>query len=389
MTTREPLLRLYDARSTPAESVRSFLDANAGGSTIEFTTSGTAALYRGAISQFGPDVSGTVLLPAYICDVAVPPFRRAGLDVAFYRVSREAEIDLGDLESKLTDDAVAAMSVDFFGFPARGFEALDRLCTRDGLVHVEDNAHSVLSRADGPLLGTRTGFGIASLPKLLPVPDGGVLYTSPSNATDPAPIPWGETTTQNAETITPARDTATTVPFLTAEPSDLDFLLRTAIKWVDLELFDGRAVRGINERWGEPCGTDGFEVGSASPLTETLLKRIDAAEVIRRRRRNYRALADLFDRDPDVDPLYPGLPGGVCPQVFPVVVEDPPQFERRLRSANLPVHRWPRLPPEVRGNEAFPAANYLAEHVFTLPVHQACDLNELIRKVQAVAARAV
>ena len=384
MPTREPLLRPSELLGTPRESVRSFLDANAGGTAVEYTNSGTAALYRGAVSQFGSDASGTVFLPAYICDVAVPPFRRAGLDVAFYRVSRETEIDLTDLESKLTDDTVAVMSVDFFGFPARGFEALDRLCTREGLVHVEDNAHSVLSRVDGDLLGTRTGFGIASLPKLLPVPEGGVLYTSSPGAEPTSP----DTSSPGAEPTSPVVNGKAVSPFRQPELSDLDFLLKTAVKWADLELFDGRAVRGVNERWGDPCGADGFEVGGASPLTEALLERIDAGEVIRRRRRNYRALADLFDRDPEVEQLYATLPDGGCPQVFPVVVEDPPRFERRLRSANLPVHRWPRLPPEVRGNETFPTANYLAEHVFTLPVHQACDPEELTRKVQAVAARA-
>jgi len=66
--------------------------------------------------------------------------------------------------------------------------------------------------------------------------------------------------------------------------------------------------------------------------------------------------------------VFESLPEGTCPWVFPIIVEGD-DFIEEIRSQGIVTSLWPPfLPTEVRGREGY--ANYLTEHLFTLPVHQ-------------------
>lgn len=354
---RTPLLRFGEFASRHGDDVLSYLRANADGMSLGFYNSGRTALYFGLITHFGAEPSGTVLLPSYICSAAMPPFHELGLDVEFYDVERGSEPDVADLASKVTDDTVAILTVNYFGFPTKRFEAVSRLCDEHDLVHVEDNAHSVLSRSGSRLLGTRADWGMASTHKLLAVPDGGVLFT-------PEPGPAGSVRGSDV--------------------SEVDFLVRNVVKRVDSRLFDGGVVQRINRRAGNEDSTGEYEleVGGMSPLTERLLGTVDPEPIIERRRRNYRTVADLIADEGGVEALFSDLPEGVCPLLFPIVATDPATVKRRFRSANVPVRPWPYLPREVRGNDEFSTANYLSNHVLTLPIHHDLNRSELVEKVE-------
>lgn len=355
---RKPLLELTDLVARPGRDVLTYLREHAGGMSLGLYNSGRTALYHGLGTHFG-ETSGTVLLPSYICSAAIPPFHESTLNVEFYDVERTTGPDLGDLESKVTDETVAVVTVDYFGFPARRFEDVQRLCDDHGLVHVEDNAHSVLSRSGSALLGTRADWGMTSLHKLLPVPDGGVLFT-------PGTAPAG--------------------PTRRPDVSEVTFVARNVVKRVDSLLFDGSVVQRINER--AAASRDGYElaVDGMSPLTEHLLGTIEPESVAERRRRNYGAVADVVVDAPGVEALFPELPEGVCPLMFPLLVERPERVRRRLQAANVPVRPWPYLPEAVQGEDAFATANYLSGHVLTIPVHQGLDRDELVAKVGRLGA---
>lgn len=350
---RVPLFRLSDLTTQRSETVRSYLRRDSDGTSVGFYNSGRTALYHGLRTQFSE--AGTVLLPSCICSAAMPPFSSSEFDVEFYDVQRSATPVVADVSSKITADTVGIVTVNYFGFPAKQFEAIDRLCRDNDLLHVEDGAHSLLSRSGSQLLGTRADWGIASIHKLLPVPDGGVLY---------AP---------EAGPGIPARDPG--VP-------ELDFVARNAVKRLDSWMFDGSIVQQINERSRSQDEDYTLETGGMSPLTDRLLRSVNAERIIDRRRRNYRALTDAIAGTPNVEALFPDLPDGVCPFVFPVIADNPPAIKQRLHSANVPVRRWPYLPRTVRGNDAFTTANYLSNHVLTIPVHQSIDRSELVEKVR-------
>lgn len=105
--------------------------------------------------------------------------RGDGLEVRYYALEADLSPAFSDLESRIDADTVAVLSINYFGFPQPGFGDVTSLAADYGCYHVDDNAHSVLSVHDGELLGTRGHLGITSLRKLLPVPDGGLLYADP------------------------------------------------------------------------------------------------------------------------------------------------------------------------------------------------------------------
>ena len=74
------------------------------------------------------------------------------------------------------------MTVDYFGFPQPGLVAVATLVDDYDCYHVDD--HAPLSVDNGVLLGTSGHLGITSLRKLLPVPDGAILYRNDEALTD-------------------------------------------------------------------------------------------------------------------------------------------------------------------------------------------------------------
>jgi len=97
----------------------------------------------------------------------------------------------------------------------------------------------------------------------------------------------------------------------------------------------------------------------------------DLPEITARRRAHYLQLLSLCEGSREIKPMYPNLPQGVCPYVFPVLVKnDVQRWVDFLRTKGVPASRWPDLPPEVRDSQVFPETANLAEHTVLLPIHQ-------------------
>ena len=65
--------------------------------------------------------------------------------------------------------------------------------------------------------------------------------------------------------------------------------------------------------------------------------------------------------------IFKSLPKGVCPWVFPLIVEDK-DFMKKIKRQGIAGSFWPKLPQEVQGKNDY--TNFLAQHLFNLPVHQ-------------------
>jgi len=119
-----------------------------------------------------------VLYPDLICDVAMVPCRRLGLNVGFYRINDSLETDIADLERQVTGSTRAILAVHYFGFPQRRLDSLKGLCRRRGLYLIEDNAHSFLSSPGGRFLGFTGDISIYSFRKTVPVVNGAALLVN-------------------------------------------------------------------------------------------------------------------------------------------------------------------------------------------------------------------
>ena len=82
-------------------------------------------------------------------------------------------------------------------------------------------------------------------------------------------------------------------------------------------------------------------------------------------------------RSKELGKAFQDLPEGVCPQVFPAIADDPESFTAEMQSKKIRAPHWPQLPNEIKGNSQYPVANFLAEHLFRLPVHQDVNPNYL------------
>jgi len=78
----------------------------------------------------------------------------------------------------LTDRTRAIVTIHEYGYPHPQLRALSAAARDRGIPLIEDCAHSVDSTLDGAPLGSFGDFAIFSLPKVMPVPGGGVLISA-------------------------------------------------------------------------------------------------------------------------------------------------------------------------------------------------------------------
>ena len=122
------------------------------------------------------------------------------------------------------------------------------------------------------------------------------------------------------------------------------------------------------------------------------MERLPIARIIARRRSNYLRLDAALRDLPDAWPLFDGLPDGVVPYVFPLLVERPDRVFRRLKTDGVPLFRWEHLWNEDAALIDPRSARYATE-IFQLPCHQELtddDLAWIIERVQSafIAAEA-
>jgi dTDP-4-amino-4,6-dideoxygalactose transaminase len=125
-----------------------------------------------------------------------------------------------------------------------------------------------------------------------------------------------------------------------------------------------------------------------SSSSRLILRNSDLRDVAQRRRGNYARLRSAIGRVPGLVPLFPDLPEGVCPWVFPVIAPGRSGFHRELRERGVPAVTWGDvIHPSVSLGE-FPDAAFLYENVVFLPIHQSLSEAEL-NVIADVVAEAV
>ena len=135
----------------------------------------------------------TVLLPAYVAEGVIQPFRASGFKIVFYRLQPDLHPDVDDVAALLQQAGAQAVMVliHYFGFSARS-EALSSVLSRHDAIVVDDLAHAPFTVVDGSLLGEGADLVLYSLNKFLPVVDGAILLSRRADidvAIDEAALP--------------------------------------------------------------------------------------------------------------------------------------------------------------------------------------------------------
>lgn len=308
----------------------------------------------------------TVLVPDYNSGNEVLALEAAGATIRYYPVGPDGQADAAEVE-RLCDvhrpDVLYVIHYLGWPQPIREFADLSR---RRGMWLVEDCALALLSDAGDQPLGTFGHWSIFCLYKTLPLPNGACLVENREHLAGldhinlrqaGLPSVFGRT----AELV--VRNMRSRSDGLGAA---LESMKRAA----------GRAAVAMDVPRAK-IGDIGFNIEDVdlamSEISARLLKRLDFEEVRTRRIENYRRLASLLGGQ--VTPLHAELPGGVCPLLFPILVDDKQETAEILRTWGIDVLEfWNHGAEgaEAASHEQDPTSHapYLRSHVLGLPIHQ-------------------
>ncbi|MBN1816835.1 MAG: aminotransferase class V-fold PLP-dependent enzyme [Sedimentisphaerales bacterium] len=305
-----------------------------------------------------------VLAPAYNCGTEIDPFVHYGCTVAFYRIDQNAVIDLSDLIRRVTPRTKAIYVTHYFGWP-QDLALLKEFCREKHIYLIEDCALSLFSDPKDCPMGHFGDAVIYSLPKTLPVPDGGALAIK-------------EQLHEDLFTEKP--------PSSAIGKKMLSLLKRAVLRFSDrIGLFPFLPMRLIQSRDdgdAAPITPSGLpempktyyynhriENMGPSRITRFILRHIDPVEIVRRHRENFSFLSKTVAPVPLFNPLYADLPDGVCPLYMPVKVESRREVCSRLNAMGIAAMEW--WAGFHRGFDwaEFPDARYLKEHVLAIPIH--------------------
>lgn len=317
---------------------------------LHYFRRGTAALAAAlhGVARQQNQTTLRILLPDYFCREPLESLAKRRIVTSFYRVRQNFEPDWQHVTHLAQSDPHpdAFVLVHYFGFPNAVAEAKAR-CASLGITLVEDCAHMMYP------LGEAGTSGIASVfsPwKFFPLPDLGLLLVQgrPSSY---------------METLVPS------------------WQLRPWLQWF-AKRESQRVFRSLHINWyrADQEYRTGQVPADASPnrYSQWAFSRLlgRAEWIAHRRQQNYRSLEEWFARHYPDALLFARVLPTVVPYAFPCrTKQSAAAVGRRLRQHGIPAFPWPSLPDGVRGDESQHAtANWLADHVLLLPVHQ--DISE-------------
>ena len=138
----------------------------------------TTALHLALIvNDIGP--GDEVICPSLSYIATANCIRYAGATPVFAEVNEEYNLDIQDVESRITDKTKAVILVHQIGMPA-DIEAFKALCQSRGLALVEDAACAAGSSYDGAKIGSHSDLVCFSFHprKVITTGDGGMITTS-------------------------------------------------------------------------------------------------------------------------------------------------------------------------------------------------------------------
>jgi dTDP-4-amino-4,6-dideoxygalactose transaminase len=308
----------------------------------------------------------TVLVPDYNSGNEVLALEAAGATIRYYPVGRDGQADVAEVERLCAEHHPDVLYViHYLGWP-QPIRQFSDIARRRGMWLVEDCALALLSDAGDQPLGSFGHFSIFCLYKTLPLPNGACLAENGEHlaALDEIsqrqaglPSVLGRTAELMVRNIRSRSDSL---------GAAMDSMKRAA----------GRAVGAMDVPRAK-IGDIGFNLEDVdlamSEISSRLLKRLDFEDVRNRRIANYRRLAKQLAGQ--VTPLHDDLPIGVCPLLFPILVDDKQETAEALRGCGVDVLEfWNHGADEAdlvqKEMPRESSATYLRQHVLGLPIHQ-------------------
>lgn len=316
-----------------------------------------------------------ILIPAYNCGTEVDPFIVSGCKVTLYRVDERANIDMCDIVRRRSSRTKVVYVTHYFGWPQR-LDELVPWCARQGLFLVEDCALALFSNcADAPL-GTVGDAAIFSLGKFLPVPAGGLLTLRSAAGISLPPL-------RNWPKFESIKRTLVLIRNEVQRKSET-FGFYSELRRMKMRMARrGQALEAATSGGSARIRVDmpkNYYVNPAlnnkrmPPPCLRIVKGVNPADVIRRRRANYLELHRDFLNSGEAEPLFDELPAGTCPMAFPVLSPERQKIVHFLEEHGVCSYPfWEGYHRDLDWS-AFPEARMLKDNLLTLPVNQSLSV---------------
>lgn len=352
-----------------------------------FTTSGRASIAL-ALEHANITTDDEVLIPAYHCEAMVAPARWRGARAVFYRINPDTSILFDDIAAKITPKTRAIIVTHYFGFEQQ-LQPIRTLCTKHGIVLIEDCAHALFGLSSGQAIGTIGDYAVASLMKFLPIYEGGLICST-------------------------TRD----ISGIQLSPPSLMFQIKSAINCLETAVFYkrlgflGRLINALfklkdkvwaflkslqperqNTHLGPSSSEGGFGLDEAwihktmSGFSSWIVDNSKLRYVAERRRKNYQTLNTALATLRGCHPLFPILPEHAVPWVYPLYVDHPEKYFLTLKMQGVPVWRFGEFLDSGVTQEVCPVSVEYSEHIFQFPCHQSLTPSEIdwmLKKIKEI-----
>lgn len=300
-----------------------------------------------------------ILFPAFFHCVELDALLAAGVRPRFYPVGENLSVDVEQIAARIGPSTAAVYLIHYAGFPGP-VEALGALCREHGIALIEDCAHALASHVGDRPLGSFGDAAVFSLPKVVPVPNGGIVLIRGG-------WPDSNGTLRRPSTAAVAGRTVSAVlqNLAMRRVAGSGALRRAAVR-------AGKAAfrtAGIDHM---PTGTPEFHrshVGFVmSPVAWRVLRSQDFPTVVERRRRHYLRLQERLG---DLIPPMVGSPAaGVTPLFYPFQVDHRDALLKELKTRGVEIGEfWPDWHP-VAPRQEFPQVDRIRRTALWLPCHQ-------------------
>lgn len=328
-----------------------------------------------------------ILMPSYNCWVEVDPVVRSGAKIDWYRVKTDFSIDEDDLLARIRPETTAIFVIHYLGFPQR-LENIRRICTERGIILIEDCAHALLSNDGDIPLGSTGDMAIFSIRKTLPLPDGGCLLINNPVLTYERPSMFRSNRFATYYVLSEmlcsgSTDIAQEAGLLTRSVWALNLMVarlaRLGLRGMH------KVLRDRGDYLVYPSGNnfrDEVRSWGMSKISSAIIDGAEFSDIKMRRRANFSYLLERIGPDERFQLPIRSLPDGVCPLLFPVIVEERDRIYRELKErGHTGYDWWGGFHPAVPWDE-FPTAVHLKKKVFGIPVHQSLRQQHLDMMVQ-------
>lgn len=337
---------------------------------------GRYALFH-ALRTLGVGKQDSVLVPAYHCRTMIDPVVQSGAEVCLFPLNPDLSPDLDRL-ARLVESASlppkALLLPHYFGYP-QDIEPVVAFCNQRSIALIEDCCHAYFGSWRGRALGSWGHCAIGSPSKFFACEDGGTYFSSSGGQrallrrrplADELRAVY-----HSAESAWAHMKGQFNASPLTALATQFE---STRIRFPEWAV-SAEETGSLSQHFRPET-----DLTSALSWSRWVMRLSSVEQLCERRRSNFNILLEGVKNLPNCRPLFPTLPTGVVPYMFPLLIERPEHRFHWLKHLGMPMYRWDEL-----AVSACAISDRYRLHLVQLPCHQAMHRNEMTWMLQALS----